>query len=96
MNVKPSPEWQDWRAIADSLDRMTMQLDDFLRLYPDITREQLAKIAGCRIATVNNWFAEGSTHRAPTDAHKMRLAIAHWLKNEPTMFSDIREVMKDL
>jgi transcriptional regulator with XRE-family HTH domain len=87
---------QNWRAIAKTLDNTCMDLDEFLALYPDISREQLAKLAGCEIATVNNWFASGSTHRSPTDKHKMRLAIAHWLKNEPGVFRDLRDIMDEL
>lgn len=93
---KPAIQWQDWRNVATSLDALSMELAEFLALYPDITREQLSSIAGCEIATVNNWFAKGSTHREPTEAHKLRFAIAHWLKNEPAAFKDLRNIMDEL
>lgn len=96
MSDKTRLGWQDWRAIAKSLDAYTMELEQFLQLYPDITREQLAKIAGCEISTVNHWFASGKTQREPTEAHKLRLALAHWLKSEPAMFREIRSIMDDL
>lgn len=92
----PIKGWQDWRAVTQSLDGLSMELNDFLALYPDLTREQLARIAGCRVSTVNHWFSEGDTHKEPTEAHKLRFAIAHWLKSEPSVFRDLRQVMDEL
>ncbi len=90
----------NWRVTLKRLDKLSMELDEFMQLYPDISREQLAAIAGCKIATVNNWFAAGSTHREPTEHHKLRLAIAHYLRcqetakaQEPPLFNDIRQAM---
>jgi len=93
--------FHNWKVTLRELESYHMELDEFMRLYPDISREQLAAIAGCKIATVHNWFATGSTHREPTEHHKLRFAIAHYLRcqeaakaQEPPLFNDIRQAMQ--
>lgn len=92
--------FHNWKVTLRRMGGYSMELDEFMKLHPDISREQLAEIAGCKIATVHNWFAEGSTHREPTEHHKFRLAVAHYLyvqeqlkSQEPPLFEDIRQAM---
>lgn len=90
---QPLTHSHNWRNVNRYLAGLSMELDQFMELHPDISREQLAEICGCTLPTVNNWFAEGSTHREPTGHHKLRLAIAHWLTQEPQVFQEIRKTM---
>ncbi len=95
MLKSPSPS-HNWKVLAKSLEALSMSLEEFTSLHPELSREQLAEIAGCKIATVQNWFATGATHREPTDHHKMRFAIAHYLSQEPAFYRSIRAVLDSI
>lgn len=73
-----------------------LSFEEFVELYPFLTREQIAKVAGCSIALVDRWFMVGKTRKKPSDEHKARFEIAHWFwsKNasEPTFFQMLRQI----
>lgn len=77
-----------------------MLLQDFIEAHPQITRRQLARIAGCSVDTVNRWFMVGATAVTPTEQHLQRLAIAHWLwtqeATEPDFFKQLRQIRAEM
>jgi transcriptional regulator with XRE-family HTH domain len=93
---KSNPSIQNLKALEQFFADSQMDLQQFCNLYPDISREQLAKIADCSISTVNHWFCGA---QKPTKAHKLRMAIAHWFwvqsANEPELFKQLREMQSE-
>ena len=57
-----------------------MELSDFLSWW-DVSNQQLADICECSISTVERWFLnpDSPNHREPTEEHKRKLALAHYL-----------------
>ena len=53
-----------------------MSLEDFLAHW-QVSRQDLATICECSIATVNHWFSESKSRRYPSLSHRRRLADAH-------------------
>lgn len=88
-----NPSMQNWRNLEQFFLQASMDLKDFTKLYPNLSRDQIAKVAGCSIDTVNHWFCGD---RSPTAAHKLRMAIAHWVWTqedaEPTLFQELRQI----
>lgn len=73
-----------------------MDIEEFRLLYPQVNREQIARIAGCSPALVDRWLMKGKTRKKPSEDHKARFDIAHWLwtreANEPKLFQELRKI----
>lgn len=95
------PGRQQWKAL-DSVFQACSQMEpsEFRKLYPGISRKQLARIAGCSIDTVDHWFMSGQNYRKPTEYHKLRLAIAHWIwtqdQSQPPVFEELRQIKREM
>lgn len=94
----PAIGWHNWKQLVETMDSCSMELEDFQKLYPSLSREQLARIAGCSVSTVNNWFVQSGKKKVcqPTEGQKLRFALFHWLRNEPSVFKDLRSVVEEL
>jgi hypothetical protein len=69
---------------------------DFQRIYPSLSRQQIAGIAGCSLQTVNNWFATSDrAHRDPTEHHLLRLGLYHWFKIAPEELRDVLSIAQE-
>ena len=69
-----------------------MELEDFRSFYPELNRDQIARVAGCSIALVDRWIMTGRTRKEPSPDHKTRFAVAHWFwtnsANEPSFYEE--------
>jgi hypothetical protein len=84
------------KTFIKQVEGISMSLSDFQEWYPDITREQMARIAGCSMQTVNNWFATAqNAHRDPTDHHLLRLGLYHWILNAPESIRDVMAIAQE-
>ncbi len=76
-----------------------MEFEEFTVLYPSLSREQVARVAGCSVALVNRWAMKGETGRDPGEDHKTRFDIAHWfwqnLVDEPAFFDELRRIRRE-
>ena len=70
-----------------------MNLETFLTTW-NVSREELAFICDCSLTTVNHWFSQGEHRRLPSEGHRQRLAIAHYVwttvENEPKYLGTLR------
>jgi hypothetical protein len=82
------------KFFVKQVEGISMSLSEFQTLYPDLSREQLARIAGCHVQTVHNWFAAGC-QRSPTDNHLLRLGLYHWINNAPDSIRDIIAIVSE-
>jgi len=75
-----------------------MEFEEFRAKYPVLTREQIARVAGCSVALVDRWIMTGKTRKKPSDDHKIRFDIAHWFwtkeSEEPSFFEELRRVKR--
>jgi len=75
-----------------------MEFEEFRALYPTLTREQIARVAGCSVALVDRWIMTGRTRKKPSEDHKVRFEIAHWFwqkeSEEPSFFEELRRVKR--
>lgn len=94
-----NPNKRDWKALHSFYENL-MELDDFLALYPELSREQLARVARCSIHVCNRWFMESETRRSPTEAHRLRFSIAHFVwqmeQIEPPDFQELRQIYREM
>lgn len=96
MSSKGSITVQDRKAITRLLDRLPMELEEFLTRYPDTSRQELADIADCSIDVVDHWFMEGASHRDPTKYHKLRFALYHWIATDGQSQPEVLNQLRDL
>jgi transcriptional regulator with XRE-family HTH domain len=77
--VHCAPSLEDWRALERFLTQTSLTLEEFTKRYPHLSREQIARAAGCSAVTVNSWYCnrQSPQHRAPTKYHELRFGIAH-------------------
>lgn len=77
-----------------------MEFEEFRQKYPSLTRQQIATVAGCSVATVDRWYMDAATKQQPKTDHKLRFDIADWLWTreslEPKFFTELREIGKTL
>lgn len=89
---------ESFQDLSDFPNSM-MELEDLMTLYPSLSREQISRIAGCSIALVDRWLMKGSTRKHPSEGHKARFAIAHWLwtreASEPPLFQELRRIKEE-
>lgn len=78
------------------LNRLPMELEEFLRHYPDMTRQELADVADCTIDVVDHWFMRGASHRDPTKYHKLRFSLYHWISTEGRYQPAVLDQLKQL
>ena len=75
-----------------------MELNTFLELYPNVSRQHLARICQCSDSTVEHWF--GNNPRPVKAEYKLRLAIAHYVwsqaQNEPKEFQELRQMWAEM
>lgn len=84
------------KFFVKQVEGISMSLSDFQELYPDMTREQIARICGCGVQTVHNWFATAEgCHRSPTDHHLLRLGLYHWINNAPDSIREIIAIVSE-
>jgi hypothetical protein len=87
--------WNALKAYFQPLDDEQMDLDEFLKNW-NVSREELAFVCDCSVTTVNHWFSQGEHRRVPTEKHKQRLALAHYiwtsLETEPEHLRVLREM----
>lgn len=99
MTVAPHiPTHRHWTALEaylQPLDDDQMELDEFLKHW-DVTREEIAYICDCSLTTVNHWFSQGGHRRFPSEKHKQKLALAHYIwttsETEPQYLQTLREM----
>lgn len=72
------------RQIINLIDRMILAPEDFIARHPDLSRDQIAKIAGCKRRTIDGWFAP-SDRLAPKKGHMALL----WLYDRAMQTPDI-------
>jgi hypothetical protein len=83
------------KVFVEQVEELSMSLSEFHQLYPGLSREQIARIAGCSVQTVHNWFAiADGVHRKPTDHHLLRLGLYHWILNAPDSIRDIISIVQ--
>jgi DNA-binding transcriptional regulator YiaG len=70
------------QRIIQMLDSRTLTLDSFAKLHPELSRAQIAQIAGCTVRTVNDWFAP-SGRQVPNKGHMALLWMYHCLAIAP-------------
>ena len=87
---------QDRKAITRTLNSLAMELEDFLRHYPDTSRQELADIADCSIDVVDHWLMEAPNQRSPTKYHKLRFALYRWLDTQGEYKPEILEQLRQL
>jgi AraC-like DNA-binding protein len=51
--------------------------EQFRELHPDLSREQIARLAGCSVHTVERWFLKTTSRSKPSQDHCFRLGMAH-------------------
>jgi hypothetical protein len=75
------------------MQSIELTLEAFIELYPEMekNRKQLASIAGCKLTTVNHWFASGGSRRHPSKNHQLRLGLYHWFTIAP---EPIRQIIR--
>lgn len=84
------------KLFIKQVEGISMSLSDFQEWYPDLSRDQIARIAGCSVQTVHNWFASSEAwHREPTDHHLLRLGLYHWLINAPESIRDVMAIVQE-
>lgn len=72
------PNPRHWMSLQK---KKPMTPEDFLKFW-EVDYAEMAKICYCSIDTVNHWFAEGSSKRAPKPHHLALLRFTHedWLR----------------
>lgn len=70
------------RAIIQILNNQTLTLPSFVELHPELSRDQIAQIAGCTLRTVNGWFAPNDP-LTPNKGHLALLWMYHCLSIAP-------------
>jgi DNA-binding transcriptional regulator YiaG len=73
------PYYRHWNDF-DSIEKLSIEPVEFLKHW-SVSYPQLARLAGCSVSTVSQWFSRGRFHREPKPVYKFRLALVHhrWL-----------------
>lgn len=69
-------EQRHWKALS-KISTGLITPDEFLSLYPNTTRAELAKICQCSESTVAHWFVRGTSKLKPKQSHLLWLTLAH-------------------
>jgi DNA-binding transcriptional regulator YiaG len=73
------PQRRHWEAFKrDSQGKKFMEPEEFVAEWA-VGQAELARIAGCSVATVRAWFTKGRSHRPAKPYHKAQLAYYHQL-----------------
>lgn len=84
------------KLFIKQVEGISMSLSNFQEWYPDLSRDQIARIAGCSTQTVNNWFATAEgCHREPTEHHLLRLGLYHWIITAPESIRDVMAIVQE-
>lgn len=90
VRVPTRRHWEIW----ESYQSLQMTPEEFLFLW-DVSREELAKLCGKSLSTVNHWFSRGAHRIEPSEDDQRRLAEIHafWtqFENEPKHLREIFE-----
>lgn len=68
------PDRQHWDELT-RISSLFMSPEEFLASW-DVSAQELARVAGTSVTTVNHWFSEADT-RSPQPYHQFRLALIH-------------------
>jgi hypothetical protein len=72
------------RQIINLIDQMILPPEKFVERHPELSRDQIAKIVGCKRRTVNGWFAP-SDRLAPNKGHMALLWLYDRAMQAPDM-----------
>jgi hypothetical protein len=64
------------KTFERSVEAQMLSPQEFLEKHPFVNRGQLARYAGCSIATVHRWFVKTSYRVEPNPLHCLRLGLA--------------------
>jgi hypothetical protein len=72
------------RQIINLINQMILPPEEFIQRHPDLSRAQIATIVGCKLRTVNGWFAPAD-RLTPNKGH---LALL-WMYDRATAAPDM-------